>query len=110
MYDIYLQSQASKELKKLSKREKKRHEDITDVLDLLSVDPFGDSVKLKDEMFQGLRRAKAGEDRILFLVCEECRSGLLMSEDDKCIDCDDIPENGVKIFNIIPRKHAYRRR
>ena len=97
-------------MKKLSKREKKRHEQITGVLDIVSVDPFGNSVKLKDEMFQGLRRAKASEDRILFLVCKECRSDSLMSEDDKCIDCDDTPENGIKIFNIIPRKHAYRRR
>jgi hypothetical protein len=58
LYEIYLHSQAKKDLKKLSKREKKRHEQITGVLDIVSVDPFGNSVKLKDEMFQGLTSAR----------------------------------------------------
>ena len=110
MYELFLQSQASKDLIKLQKKAKIRHENVSKTLSLMAERPFLESVKLKDDVFHGLRRARAGDDRIIFLICEECRNEVLLSEDDKCIDCSDIPENGIKIFNILPRKHAYRRK
>ena len=74
----------------------------------LAQDPKTNSVPLQDPYFYGLRRMKAGEDRIKFQICEECKDNDTVRELRQCIDCGDIPENGVKVFDITHRRSSYK--
>jgi len=110
MYEVFLQSTARKQLKKL-KREKVRLEAIEKVIQVLRQDPRSDdSVELLDPDFYGLRRMKTEVDRIVYQVCEDCRGNAAIQLLRKCIDCDDIPEKGIKIFDIPVRRDAYKKR
>jgi mRNA-degrading endonuclease RelE of RelBE toxin-antitoxin system len=73
LYEIHLQQSVEKELKRMQKRAKTRFQKIQESLGLLQAEPKTESIQLLDQVFHGLRRAKAGEDRILFMICEECR-------------------------------------
>jgi mRNA-degrading endonuclease RelE of RelBE toxin-antitoxin system len=88
---VYLQSSVEHDLKKLERKAKVRYNAIREALDFLTQDT-GDSIFLEDPAFYGLRRMKADKDRIIFQVCSEC---------------DQIPENGIKVFDIEIRRTAY---
>jgi mRNA-degrading endonuclease RelE of RelBE toxin-antitoxin system len=109
LYAVFLQPKASRILKKLKKKAKTRFKAINKSLTELTKDPRNETVPLQDPYFYGLRRARAGDDdRIIFQICEECRNDDTMIKMRKCIDCKDIPDNGVKVFDIPKRKDAYK--
>ena len=108
LYEIFLQPRAEKQLRKLQKKAKTRYEKIMERLQELAQDPKGKSIPLEDPYFYGLRRMKAGEDRVKFQICEECRDNDTIRELRQCTDCDDIPENGIKVFDITIRRSSYK--
>ena len=75
----------------------------------LAQDPENESIPLQDPYFFGLRRMKAGEDRVKFQLCKECRLNPAIAKLRQCVDCGDIPENGIKVFDIIHRSSAYKK-
>ena len=76
----------------------------------LAQDPKNESIPLQDPYFYGLRRMKAGEDRVKFQICEECKSNPTIAELRQCVDCNDIPENGIKVFDVMHRSSSYKKR
>lgn len=109
MYEIWLEPEASATLEHLYKRDRGRWRRIRKRLDDLMVDPKHGAIPLQDRLFKGLERVRAGKDRIIYQICEECRADLLIQELRNCVDCDDIPENAIKVFVIDIRSSAYRR-
>lgn len=110
LYEIFLQPRAEKELRILRKRAKVRYEKIMERLQELAKDPKNESIPLQDAYFFGLRRMKAGEDRVKFQICEECKSNPTISGLRQCVDCNDIPENGIKVFDVMHRSSSYKKR
>lgn len=108
MPKVFLQQKACRQLKKLKKKAKVRYEKILKCLDELSEDAENDSILLQDPIFYGLRRMKAKDDRIIFQICKECRSNPTIMRLRQCIDCEEIPANGIKVFEIQLRKDAYK--
>lgn len=106
LYDVFLQPNVDHDLGKLAKKAKVRYNAVRKALDAMT-DDVSDSIPLVDPMFYGLRRAKADEDRIIFQICSECRKTEAIKKMRKCIDCDQIPENGIKVFDIDDRRTAY---
>ena len=110
MYDVYLQPTARRQLRKL-RRQKARLNAIDIVMEKLKLNPRSDdSIRLIDPDFHGFRRMRTDIDRIIYQICEDCRSDLSVQRLRQCIDCDDIPEKGVKVFEIIVRREAYKKR
>jgi len=73
-------------------------------------DPISISLALQDPLLKGFRRAKAGDDRIIFQICKECRKDPDILKERECFDCDDVPENGIMVFDIDARKRVYKKR
>jgi len=109
MYEIHLQKAPQKTLKRLKSRYKPRFDEITKVLNDLMNDPFSISIEINDPLLKGLRRARAGDDRIIFQICKECRDDPDILRERECFDCDDVPENGIMVFDIDARKRVYKK-
>lgn len=109
LHEIFLQPRAEKKLRKLQKKAKARYEIIMRRLDELAKDPESESIPLQDSFFYGLRRMKAGVDRVILQICEECRHTPLVKKMRQCVDCDEIPESGIKIFDILHRRLSYKK-
>ena len=102
MYDVYLTTDFEKKLKKFDGRNKKR---ITKSIEKLSSNPYHNTTHLKGN-FQGKRKYRAGDLRIVFAICEECQK-LQHNRINNCIDCDDLPENRLKMFDVGLRGAIY---
>ena len=110
MYEIRLQKGPHKTLKQLARRARARFDKISEVLTELMNDPLSTSIALQDPLLNGFRRAKAGDDRIIFQICKECRKDPDILKERECFDCDDVPENGIMVFDIDARKRVYKKR
>ena len=106
LYEIFLQPNVSHDLSKLAKKAKVRYNAVRKALDTM-INDVRESIPLIDPMFYGLKRAKADEDRIIFQICSECRGNEAIKKMRKCIDCEQIPENGIKVFDIDDRRTVY---
>lgn len=109
MYEVISEPRVEKQLRKLQRRAKVRHENILEKFKELEVDPRNETVELIDPVFNKLRRARTDDDRIFFQICEDCRDDPLINQLRQCSDCESTPENGIKIFEIHPRRTAYNR-
>jgi len=107
LYELYITEKAQKQLDKLKKKAKIRWDAIQELLKKMREDPFIDTLELQDPLFKKLRRAKTEDDRIFFQICENCRSNSTIMKLRQCIDCADIPENGIKIFETDVRNNVY---
>lgn len=107
MYETIREPRVEKQLKKLQKKAKVRYENILEKFKELEVDPRSDTIELVDPDFNKLRRAKTDDDRIFLQICEDCRDDPLIHQFRQCSDCESTPENGIKIFEIYPRRTAY---
>jgi len=58
--------------------------------------------------YRGKRKDRAGDDRIVFTVCEQCRNEHHEKYND-CSDCNTTPNNMVTFWEII-EGHKYRTR
>jgi mRNA-degrading endonuclease RelE of RelBE toxin-antitoxin system len=108
VYKVFLQPKADKTYKKMKKKAKIRFQAVTESLTGLSEDPKNETIPLKDVEFYGFRRAKTDDDRIIFQICDDCRANKTIMKLRQCIDCEDIPDNGIKVFEIQLRKDAYK--
>ena len=69
-------------------------------------DPWHNTAFLKGQ-YRGKRKLRLNRtDRLLFVICEECQELRHNGIYNDCDDCDDIPENTIKIAGII-FKHKY---
>jgi hypothetical protein len=50
------------------------------------------------------------DDRIIFQICKECRNDPNILKERECFDCDDVPENGIMVFDIDARKRVYKKK
>jgi len=107
LYEVWLQSNVIKELQKLKRRDRARWRRISERFRDLESDPKHGAIDLQDPMFKGLKRVRAGKDRIVFQICEDCRANLEIRELRNCIDCDNISEKGIKIFDVGTRDTIY---
>jgi len=80
---------------------KRVHRGIND----LHEDPYRRSKQLHGNL-KGKRKHREGNLRIEFAVCEECRK-LRHDKINKCIDCGDMPENALKVFDADFRGAIY---
>ena len=110
MYVVYFQPKAKKDYDWLEKKDHVTFVSVGKELGAIMEDPYGESVRLIDPYFYGFRRARASGDRIRFQLCEECRKEQRIRRERQCVDCEDIPVNGIKIFNIEPRRSAYKKK
>ena len=110
VYEIRLQKGPHKTYKQLARRARARFDKISGVLTELMNDPLSISLALQDPLLKGFRRAKAGDDRIIFQICKECRTDPEILKERECFDCDDVPENGIMVFDIDARKRVYKKR
>lgn len=101
-YEIYQTEEFAKKFKKLDKSVQK---EIDKKIRFLAENPYagaGNVGHLKGE-FKGLRRIRVGRRwRVIFAVCEECRQ-LGYADLRKCLDCKDIPDKSLKLFDIIKK-------
>ncbi|MCW4049131.1 MAG: hypothetical protein NWE89_05275 [Candidatus Bathyarchaeota archaeon] len=109
MYEVRMQSKPEKELQRLKKRAKPRWERITERMNELGDDPIQGSIQLKGPILHGFRKVRAGDDRIIYQICEECRDFPDIKNLRQCFDCDDISDNWVMVFDIEPRKSSYKK-
>jgi hypothetical protein len=73
----------------------------------LIADPWHNTEFLKGQ-YRGKRKIRLNDvDRLVFVICEECRE-LGHYRYNKCSDCDDTPENTLVIASLI-LEHDYRR-
>lgn len=107
LYEVWLQPNVEKKYTKLKRRYRARWIRIRKRLDDLEIDPYHGAIDLKDPTFHGLKRVRAGKDRISYQICEECRNDLEIHELRNCVDCDNISQNAIKIFDIDDRDSIY---
>jgi hypothetical protein len=107
IYQLYETDKAKKNRKKLGKGGTHIKEAIKKAYRQLSEDPFHNTMFLKGPL-RGKRKKKfMGEKlRIEFAICKECRK-LGHKDLNKCVDCEYIPDNSVKIFDIFYREKGY---
>lgn len=110
VFEVRLQKDPQKTLTRLKKKYRPRYQAISKTLLNLQVDPISYSIALQDPYLFGFRRAKAGEDRIIFQICKECRADENIRKERMCFDCESIPENGLMVFDIDARKKIYKNR
>lgn len=103
MYEVRLQPDAENAINWLQKRDRGRLREVDKVIRKLMKDPYSNSIPLIDPFFNGFRRARAGMDRIIFQLCEECRADPTVFNDRGCHDCNEMSDNVLKIWNVVHR-------
>lgn len=101
-YDIRITTKLDKKLKKLDNTIYRR---FVKGINSLSTDPYQKSERLVGDL-KSLRKHRIGKLRIEFAICEECRK-LKHTTINRCVDCDDIPENALKVFDADFRGAIY---
>lgn len=101
-YDIYLIDKLNKKLAKTDDQIVRRiHKGISDLYE----NPYQISEQLHGDL-KGKRKHREGNLRIEFAICEECRK-LGHDTINKCVDCGDMPENALKVFDADFRGAIY---
>ncbi|VUT26358.1 MAG: hypothetical protein MOIL_01521 [Candidatus Methanolliviera sp. GoM_oil] len=105
-YQLYETDKAEKSRKKLERGGRHIKEAIEKTYEQLSEDPFYGTTFLKGPL-RGKRKKKFMRKlRIEFAICEECRR-FGHKDLNKCVDCEYMPDNSVKIFDIFYREKGY---
>lgn len=104
-YSIHVVEHVGKKLRKMKNRDPALYRRVEDAIRELARNPRSLSVFLKGE-FKGKRKFRKGRIRIVFAICEECRR-LGHLQINQCVDCDEIPSNAIKIFDIGLRGQIY---
>ncbi len=103
-YDIYSTSKFDRALKRLDNPIATRiQEGLTDI----STEPYTKSEQLQGPL-KGKRKHRVGNLRIVFAICEECRE-LGHDSINNCVDCDNMPDNALKVFDAGFRGAIYNR-
>jgi hypothetical protein len=77
---------------------------IRDEVQAILVDPYR-NVKFGNGIYRGKREWRVNSDRILFVVCEQCRK-LGHQKYNLCSDCENTPDKTV-VFAVIVESHNY---
>ena len=78
---------------------------VKTALEKLKLNPKKESKSLQGN-YKGKRSHRSGKLRLILAVCEECRARGYDSIN-ACVDCSDIPDNGVMFFDALYRSEAY---
>jgi len=106
-YDLYETDKAKKSRKKLERGGTHIKESIRRAYEHLSRDPTFNTMFLEGTL-RGKRKYKfmGAKLRIEFAICKECRR-LGHTTLNNCIDCKDIPDDVVKIFDVFFKERGY---
>lgn len=107
-YEVYTRPSFDEEANGLTKEIKERVNNT--ITEKLMVDPYrgaGNEGHLEGK-YLGLRRIRIGRAgyRIFFSICEECRK-LNYDKHLMCIDCAEMDDETVMLFNVKSRPKAY---
>ena len=92
------------QLKKLQKKDKIRTKRILKKVKDICASPY-DDIKFATGRYKGKREARVGNDRLLYIVCEQCRD-LQHMNFNGCRECNQIKDETV-IFVMIIKGHKY---
>lgn len=101
--DVYTPT-FQKQLKKLEKKAHQRYRHIQNTIQHILQDP-NSNIDFGKGRYRGKRKWRAGDDRIFFVVCKQCRE-LEHQDFNQCDDCDETPDETIKFVMII-EKHKY---
>lgn len=101
-YEARFTSVFEKNLSRLEKPVKKR---IQRLVDSIVENPYCNSPFLKGQ-FRGKRKKRAGQYRVSFAACEECRR-LGHTSLNGCADCEDMSNSIIKFFDCGHRDKFY---
>ncbi len=106
-YDLYETDKAKKSRRKLEKGGTHIKKSTRKAYEKLSQNPKLGTTFLEGTL-RGKRKLKFMGDklRLEFAICEECRS-LNHTSLNNCKDCEQIPNNAVKIFDVFFRGRGY---
>jgi len=93
-----------KQLAKLHKKDKIRAERVLKETREICAAPY-DDVRFAAGQYRGKREGRAGDDRFLFVVCEQCRE-LQHTAINGCSACNDV-KNETVIFVMMIESHKY---
>lgn len=105
-YNYFYIDSFKKNLNKLTKRNSKLNKQVTDKIEDLSLDPYHNTIVLKDPKFLGKRRIWIGKYRMGFKICEECRQNG-HDEAENCKECNIRDDHSLVFFFLDKRSHAY---
>ncbi len=72
----------------------------------LIFDPYHNTELLQGKQLKGRRRARIGNHRITFVICEECRKNQ-WREIFQCSDCKDKPNRFIRLIQVGHRGNVY---
>jgi len=106
-YELYETENAEENRKKLGKKDARIKDNIKKAYERLSQDPYSSTTFLTGTL-RGKRKIRlmGKKLRITFAICEECRR-LGHTAFNNCVDCEHIPNNAVKIFDVFFRGRGY---
>lgn len=105
-YDGYFVPDFSKNLEKLTRRNLELKRRIDKKIREMRNDPFRGSIHLVGKGTGKRRVYVAGDYRLIYAVCHECREKGHNSIN-QCIDCEQKSNNSIIYFDVEHRKHAY---
>ncbi|WXG43065.1 MAG: type II toxin-antitoxin system RelE/ParE family toxin [Promethearchaeati archaeon SRVP18_Atabeyarchaeia-1] len=104
-YEVRVSKDFEREFIKLVKRDPELKRRLESRIEELSIDPRLGTTLYKWD-YQGWRKARVGEYRIILGVCEECRQ-IRNPNLQRCIDCDQMTDNLVKLIEVGHRNDVY---
>lgn len=107
LYDLFFTRKADRHRQKLYRKDKTAKKLLENVLKDLMNDPYAGSYYLSGTgLLKGMRSMHAGKYRIVFAICEQCRTDEFDGHI-ACVDCDTKPNPSVVIFDLGIHDKAY---
>ncbi|MGZ4929192.1 MAG: hypothetical protein ACXV76_13115 [Halobacteriota archaeon] len=95
----------TRELEKFRRKDSQTYRRIEMAIEALMLDPDGRLNHRLGTTLKGYRAFKVNDDlRIRFVICRECRE---QNVQDRCIDCDDTPDDQVLLLSVGHHKDVY---
>ncbi len=104
-YGVYSTDEFDNAIRKLERVDQKRVSGVID--NRICENPYHNSKALTGDVYEGLRSFRIGKQRIIFLIAEEVRKKGLAGTSEH-LDCTGIPDEGIKLLYVGPRKDVYR--
>lgn len=104
IYDDVYTPTFDKQLKKLKKTASVRFKRVQNAIQTILAAPY-QNIDFGKGIYRGKRKWRVGSDRIIFVVCKQCRE-LEHQIYNQCNDCDSTPDETV-IFVTIIEGHKY---
>ena len=108
MYQPYFTDDFQNKLDKDHRRDRATHDRVTKTVDSIIENPEHNTFPLIADLL-GKRKKRAGDIRIFFAICEECREKGY-TQLNGCEGCETYPDDAIMFFDYSFRKDAYKKR